>query len=606
MKRVKIVGILGLVIACFSTVLAQAPACAPLVQKALQAVEDMCLDTGRNQACYGNLQLDAQFQPGFTNLSFSKPGERVDVASLKTLSSTQADPDSQLWGIALMKLQANIPDTLPGQSITLVVLGGSVVDNAIPSNSNAPTVKITAKTDSVLLAAPANDGQIVGAIVANDEVTALGKSPDGLWLRVELADYDRRLGWILLSSASNEDITSLPVIDPNNPPFSPMQAFYLRPRFPGVGCADAPDGILVQSPEADIKLQLTVNEVQIQLASTVFLQVGMDNVMTTNVLEGEVQVQAGGVTVDVPSGYRADVPLDANQRPTGTPSAAEPYDAGMLDALPISLLPASFAPAGPVWVAGQSLCVTNPNGVWMRGAPSSQNTDVVRVLPLNTAVGVAGSPQFDGTQSWWPIRTGNSTGWVEQSALTACTQPVLPPCTPRTDWLFAYTVQPGDTLSKIAQAAGITLNEVATGNCLEAPYNLSVGMVLHVPRTPVFTTPTPLRPAQTPDTGLVDVVTPGQLTSGNWPVSISRSGCQGNSTENQSLFVQVNADGSSLSVTVDNGVRTLVRTGKGDQYGATFQDRTGVFQYTLDPYLVNGESRGVLSIVWTCPSVPAS
>ena len=114
---------------------------------------------------------------------------------------------------------------------------------------------------------------------------------------------------------------------------------------------------------------------------------------------------------------------------------------------------------------------------------------MVRVLQNGTPVAVADAPQFDGTQSWWPLRTGNNTGWIEQSNLTACNQPVPPPCTPRTDWLFAYTVQPGDTLTRIAEAAGLTVTELINGNCLEAPYNLSLGTVLRVPRTPVFVTP---------------------------------------------------------------------------------------------------------------------
>lgn len=612
MKRAKIVGILGLVIACFSTALAQAPQCASLVEKAMQAVGATCLDTGRNQACYGNLQLDAQFQSGFTNLAFSQPGERVNVASLKTLTSTQSNPDDELWGIALMKLQANVPDTLPGQSITLIVLGGVEVENAVTSNPNVPAVKITAKTDSVLRDAPTSDGQIVGAIVTGDDVTVLGKSPDELWLRVELVDTDQRLGWIPLSAAEDTNVTTLAVIDPNNMPFSPMQAFYLRPRFHGTGCADAPDGMLVQAPEANIKLQLTVNEVQIELASTVFLQVGMDNIMTANVLEGEIQMQSGGVTVDVPSGYRASVPLDADQKPTGAPSAAEPYDAGILNALPLSLLPESFSPVEPVWAVEQSLCVTNPNGAWMRSTPSSQNTDVIQVLALNTAVGVTGSPQFDGTQSWWSVRTGNNTGWIEQSALTACTQPVLPPCTPRTDWPSAYTVKSGDTLSTIALGAGMTLNQVATGNCLEAPYNLSVGKVLHVLRTPVFTTATP------PPTATIRPARPtSQPKSGDWRIEHRRVNCNNGDpgdnefSHNETIAIQFSADSTTASLTLDQVLLTLKRpTGSlGYENEMDFLDPVNGYLYrtTLFPLTTNGEVplRGQIREERICPTVTA-
>jgi LysM repeat protein len=502
MYRLKTLIIAVLVSACFSTAVAQVQQCTPLVTAALQSVQEACADTGRNQACYGNDLLQAQFQPGFSAVPFSEPGETVNVAGLRTLQSSSANPTDDIWGVALMRLQANLPDTLPGQTVTMIVLGGTQVENAIAANPNETVIEFTAQNDSVLRASPAADGQIVGVLVADDAATVLGRSPDGLWLRVELADVDQRLGWIPVGAAT-VDIAALPIIDPNAPPFSPMQAFYLRPQFSGLQCSDAPNGVLVQTPD-NVKVQLTVNEVQIQLGSTVFLQLGGDGSLSANVLEGDVQVQAGGVTVDIPGGYRTRIPLDTSQRPIGTPSQAEPYDAGALAALPLALLPEAISPATTTWVIGQSLCVNNANGAWLRGAPSSENEAVVRVLQNGTPVAVADVPQFDGTQSWWPVRTGNNTGWIEQSNLTACNQPVPPPCTPRTDWLFAYTIQPGDTLSRIAEAAGLTVTELINGNCLEAPYNLPLGTVLRVPRTPIFVTATPtllptIFPVRTPE-----------------------------------------------------------------------------------------------------------
>ncbi|MEO8610482.1 MAG: SH3 domain-containing protein [Chloroflexota bacterium] len=613
MKQGKIFFTVILLLACFTTALAQAQQCPPLVTAALQAVQDVCADTGRNQACYGNAQLQAEFQPGFANASFSKPGEIINVDGLRTLRSTIADPASQLWGVALMRLQANLPDTLPGQTITMLVLGGTQVENAIMGDPSAPTLKFTAAADAILRAAPTTDGELIGAIVAGDSATALGKSPDGLWLRVELGDRDQRLGWIPLQAADKLDPTTLPAIDPNAPPFSPMQAFYLRPQFSGVQCSDAPNGVLVQSPD-NVKVQLTVNEVQIQLGSTVFLQLEPDGAMTVNDVEGDVQVQAGGITVDVPSGYRTRVPLDASQRPTGTPAQAEPLDAAALAALPISLLPNQIAPPAPIWVIGQSLCVNIINGAWLRGAPNSQNQDVVRVLQNGTPAAVADAPQFDGTQTWWPVRTGNYTGWIEQSNLTACDLPVPPPCSIRTDWLFAYTVQPGDTLARIAQAAGLTDQELITGNCLETPYNTPAGTVLRVPRTPIFVTATPFPaiqppvktpevqpPAQTPDSGIVDVVPVGQIIGGSWYMTIYHRACNQISTENQFYNVSVLRGGGVLSLTVDNVPLTLIRGGQTDIYTGSYQDAAGnTYQVSLDPFLLNGQPEANLYIDSAC------
>jgi hypothetical protein len=263
--------------------------------------------------------------------------------------------------------------------------------------------------------------------------------------------------------------------------------------------------------------------------------------------------------------------------------------------------------------------VNNLNGAWLRGAPSSQNEAVVRVLQNGTPVAVADAPQFDGTQSWWPARTGNYTGWIEQSNLTACNVPVPPPCTVRTDWLFAYTTQPGDTLSRIAQAAGLTTEELITGNCLEAPYNLPLGTVLRVPRTPIFVTATPIvavlppvqvatstaLPAQTPDTGIVDVVPVEQIIGGRWNMTVYRRDCNQITTENQIIPVNVLRGGGVLSIAIDNSPVTLIRGSQGDQYTGSYQDaRQNTYQVTLDPFLLNGQPQANLYIDAPC-AVPA-
>src|SRR5688572_4342069 len=157
MYRLKTLIIVMLFSACFSTAAAQAQQCTPLVTAALQSVQEACADTGRNQACYGNDLLEAQFQPGFSAVPFSEPGETVDVTGLRTLQSSSADPTSQVWGIGLLRLQANLQDTLPGQTITMIILGGTQVENAIAANPNATTVELAAQSDSVLRASPTAD-----------------------------------------------------------------------------------------------------------------------------------------------------------------------------------------------------------------------------------------------------------------------------------------------------------------------------------------------------------------------------------------------------------------------------------------------------------------
>lgn len=61
---------------------------------------------------------------------------------------------------------------------------------------------------------------------------------------------------------------------------------------------------------------------------------------------------------------------------------------------------------------------------------------------------------------------------------------VLPPttvnCTVRTDWL-AYSVAAGDTLFRIAQRGGTTVNALVAANCLSDPSRIEAGQILYVP-----------------------------------------------------------------------------------------------------------------------------
>lgn len=114
-------------------VLAQIGSCPEIVSKALSAADAACKKTGRNQACYGNFNLQATGQPGAGNFTFDKVGDIVNIADVQTLKLSPMSVDSAEWGVALMKLQANIPDTLPGQNVTFLLFGDVEITNAVNS-----------------------------------------------------------------------------------------------------------------------------------------------------------------------------------------------------------------------------------------------------------------------------------------------------------------------------------------------------------------------------------------------------------------------------------------------------------------------------------------
>ncbi len=242
----------------------QALDCPTIVKNALDATDDACSATGRNQACYGNISLTAEAAEDAPKFTFTEPGDLVEIAGVKNFLLSPLDTETETWGVALMKIQANLPETLPGQNVTLILFGDVEITNA-----------------------------------ATEEQT-------------------------------------------------PMQAFYFKSGLNDAPCEQAPDsGILIQTPQGQRSIELTVDEVAITLGSSAYFQAQPDGELVVNVVEGEGTVTAAGVTVTVPAGSRARVPLDANLAPTGAPVGPEPYDAAELAALPLTLLPETItiAPA---------------------------------------------------------------------------------------------------------------------------------------------------------------------------------------------------------------------------------------------------------------------
>ncbi len=107
-------------------------ACPAIVETALQAADQFCSATGRNQICYGNILLNATSQSELS-VSFDQVGDITDVLNLSTLRVSPMDEVTGEWGVAIMRLQASLPDTLPGQNVTFILFGDvELVSNVTP------------------------------------------------------------------------------------------------------------------------------------------------------------------------------------------------------------------------------------------------------------------------------------------------------------------------------------------------------------------------------------------------------------------------------------------------------------------------------------------
>ena len=75
------------------------------------------------RALYGHALLEAELQPGSEGVSFARLGDRTGLDTFSLLRLSALDETSGQWGVALLKAQASLPDTLPGQNVTLVLFG---------------------------------------------------------------------------------------------------------------------------------------------------------------------------------------------------------------------------------------------------------------------------------------------------------------------------------------------------------------------------------------------------------------------------------------------------------------------------------------------------
>lgn len=297
MRRFVCLTLFCLTLGAVSVALA-AEECAALVENALDIAYDSCTTAARNTACYGNQTLVITPRPNVRLAEFARPG---DIAPLSALESLELGNriDQEEWGIALLQVQADLPDTAPGQNVTMVLFGAVTMQNAVGSDAEIPEVTPEATADT-----------------------------------------------------ESEDIAS----------YSPMQAFYLSTGIGDRPCAEAPDsGILVQTPEGSAEITLNVNGVTVHLGSTAYLQ-SAGGTLRITVIEGTARVTAAGVTQTVPAGAFVQIPLTpAGQAVGGAPAAPQAYEAAPLQTLPVHLLPLAVTiapPADAATLTGTSIDTT--------------------------------------------------------------------------------------------------------------------------------------------------------------------------------------------------------------------------------------------------------
>lgn len=257
---------------------AQPHTCAPFVAEALRAVDTNCTDLGRNSVCYGFNRVDASFFTQAEEGFFSAPADRAALTELASIQTAPLDADTGQWGVAMMNVQANVPNTLPGQAVTFILLGDARVENAVPPENAFVTgepVRVVVATGARVnvRSGPGTTFNVIATADPGQLFDVDARNAAGDWFRISGSVPYQWISRSLLTvqTGGTAQLDELPVAPDD--PLSPMQAFYFRTGIGAPQCVEAPDVLVVQGPK-DVRVTLNVNGAEVAIGSTVAFKSG--------------------------------------------------------------------------------------------------------------------------------------------------------------------------------------------------------------------------------------------------------------------------------------------------------------------------------------------
>jgi len=399
------------------TVVAQINSCPALVEEALIAVGDNCANLDRNSACYGYNQVSASFLEEFPADYFTTPSDRTGLVHLDSLVTAPMDLVNNRWGVAVMNIQANLPNTVPGQGVIMMLVGDAEVRNDVaPEDANEITDPISTATlqDTIVYTSPSPTAEALATISSNEIVLVDGF--DATQTRLRMVN-DGTIGWVDSTHVARlAAMDNLPIIGASQP--SPMQAFYLSTGIGQSECSEADSMIAVQSPE-NITVDLTVNGVDIRVGSLVTFQNLDQNIIN-------LTVHRGGVTTVFGNS------IGAGQSAFGVVNP-DPEQGGTIIA-------------------------------WGDPVPASEND---LILGQTAQMGIN--------------QVAQNNDWVERSVDGASSEVVPTPQSESPSGELIHIVAAGETLFGIGRQYDASLPDIVSRNNISDPYTVYVGQSLVIP-----------------------------------------------------------------------------------------------------------------------------
>lgn len=181
---------------------ATAGECSAIVQRALTMVEDTCAGTGRNQACHGYTHVDAEPREPDQSFRFDL-GDIVDLAGIQSLRTQPLNLESGEWGVAFLRVQANLPDALPGSNVTYLLFGDAEIGDRGESSISRPMQAIRLRTG--ITGVSCEDAPLDGLLIQTPD--------DAVRVTLNINDVPVSLGSTVLFQAETDNSLTVTTLE---------------------------------------------------------------------------------------------------------------------------------------------------------------------------------------------------------------------------------------------------------------------------------------------------------------------------------------------------------------------------------------------------------
>jgi len=299
-----------------------AQSCPTVVQQALSEMGTNCANMDHNTVCYGYFGIDATFDEEITDeITFEQPADRASLTPLRNIISQPLDEETGIWGLAVMKTNANIPNTLPGQGVIFIMIGDISITNFVTDEDSTYVpdvfVEVTVRMDEAsLLSNPPEWGNhrsdVINTVSIGETFNADAITEDGQWLRIEFISersetHNLATAWINIDDITTIDINGLAVI--NSDSRSPLQVFAIESGVVQPLCQEMPEHqVIIQGPSA-LEVDLYSNGLYFRLTSTMSVHILPDCLMTLTPITGGITIP----NADDPDDLEANIIVRAGQ-----------------------------------------------------------------------------------------------------------------------------------------------------------------------------------------------------------------------------------------------------------------------------------------------------